>query len=354
MIVEDEIIDTSAQNAPDSVVSLNTDKPVITKKEGEYTETDIFAWTNNLVQYVDELKIDLYFFNKNYIVYKVKLTGDVSKQLRGIFIDNIFEYIFDGLEKGLVVRDFEDAESEDGVLQKTKVKNVEKLVYTKNWIEKELSNIENFEDAEHDIKRMKGVIAYCRHESMPAPFYVIKALPSSQVMKGQTSWLIKDNKFTAFTEDMSVMKIPAENQLLVVGDDLFVFNQTRLKGLFGYDAKLAAIAKAKIAEIETKFKLTFEEGESLEKLALGKPSTIKKLQKLELDLVNQNDLIAHAEEMGVDIMTDDNGAIIIMDDKDMVKFVNLMNDDYMESPMTGLRYEIISKKPLVIKDDKDL
>ena len=49
------------------------------------------------------------------------------------------------------------------------------------------------------------------------------------------------------------------------------------------------------------------------------------------------------EEIGVDLMTDDNGAIIIMDERDLTKFVNLLNDDYMESPMTGLRYEIIKK-----------
>jgi hypothetical protein len=59
----------------------------------------------------------------------------------------------------------------------------------------------------------------------------------------------------------------------------------------------------------------------------------------------------HAEELDIDLMTDDNGAIIIMDDQDLTKFVNLLNEDYMESPLTGKRYEITSKKPLKIKQE---
>ncbi len=62
----------------------------------------------------------------------------------------------------------------------------------------------------------------------------------------------------------------------------------------------------------------------------------------------------HAEEMGIDLMQDDAGSIIIMDSRDLTKFVNLLNDDYYESPMTGQRYEIKSKKPLKLTEDDEL
>src|SRR5688572_32916426 len=103
-------------------------------KTEEYHESDIFLWANNLVQYVDELKIELYFFNKNYVVYRTKLIGEVARQLRPLFLDDILEYILGGLEKGLIVRGFEEAESEENVLQRTRVKNVEKLVEVLNWL----------------------------------------------------------------------------------------------------------------------------------------------------------------------------------------------------------------------------
>lgn len=319
--------------------------------EENYEETDVFAWANNLVQYVDDVKIDLYFFNRNYVVYRTKLAGEVSRQLRPLFLDEIMEYVLDGVEKGLVVRGFEDAEKEENVLQRTQVKNVDKLVETLNWIKTQKSEIEDFNEEEHDLKRMKGVIAHCSHKDMDKSFYLIKHLPTSQLMKGHTAWMLKDGVFRPF-DKLSALKIPGENQLLVVGQDLFVFNQAKLKSLFGYDAKAASIAAQKVAEIEANFKLSFADGTSMQSLIKGKPAAIKKLQKIEPSLVKQEALVDHAEEMGVDLMTDETGAIIIMDDKDITKFVNLLNDDYIESPMTGQRYEIIKKRLLKPADEE--
>lgn len=309
-----------------------------------YEETDIFLWANNLVQYVDELKIDLYFFNKNYTVYRTKLGGEISKQLRPLFIDEILEYLLGGIDQGLIVRSFEEAEKEENVLQRTRIKNVDKLVEVFGWLKHQQSAIEVFSDEEHDLKRMKGVVAVCKHASIKT-FYVIKNLPTSQVMKGHTSWILKDNVFKPF-DKMSALKIPGENQLLAIGQDLFVFNQSKLKQLFGYDAKAASIAQQKVAEIEAQFKLSFTEGVSLQSLVKGKPSTIKKLQNIQPSMVKQQDLIDHADEVGVELMVDDNGAIIIMDNKDLTTFVNLLNDDYIESQLTGQRYEIIRKRPI--------
>ncbi len=213
------------------------------------------------------------------------------------------------------------------------------------WLGTQASAIEIFSDEEHDLKRMKGVIAVCRHDELDKPFYVIKSLPTSQIMKGHTAWTLKDDVFKPF-DKMSALKIPDDNQLLVIGRDLFVFNQAKLKSLFGYDAKATLIAKNKVAEIEANFKLSFLEGTSMQSLVKEKPALVKKLQNIEPSLVKQQDLREHAEEVGVELMEDEGGAIIIMDTKDLTKFINLLNDDYIESPMTGQRYEIIRKRQL--------
>lgn len=314
-------------------------------------DTDIFAWANNMVQYADELKVELYLFNKNYTVYKTKLSGDVYRQLRPLFLDGILEYILDGIERGLSVRLFEEAEAEENVLQYTKTGNVEKLTTVLNWIRNEQHNIELFEETEHDLKRIKGVALHCTHKELTKSFTIIKNLPSSQIMKGNTAWMLKDGIFKPFDE-ITALKIPAENQLLVTGTDLFVFSQSRLKQLFGYDMKAASIAAKKVAEIETYFKLSYADGFGMQALVKGKPATIKKLQHIEPSLVKQQDLIDHAEELGLDLMVDDDGAIIIMTEKDLVTFVNLLNDDYIESNMTGMRYEIKSKRLLRIKSSE--
>lgn len=316
----------------------------------QYVHADIFEWSNNLVQYADELSVELYFFNKNSTVYRVKLDGEPAKQLRPLFVDELLEGMLDGMENGLRVRSFEEAEAEDGVLQYTRVDNVERLQSVLHWIKHQQHNIEVFDDAEHDLKRMKGVVAACSHKELAQPFFVIKNLPTTQIMKGKTAWLLKDGVFKPF-DGMSALKIPSESQLLVLDQDVFVFKQTRLKQLFGYDAKAASIAAQKVAEIEANFHLSFADGVDLQSLIKGKPATIKKLQRIEPATIKQQDLIDHAEELDLELMTDDSGAIIIVDQKDLVRFVNLLNDDYVESNMTGQRYEILAKRPLKVADE---
>jgi hypothetical protein len=66
--------------------------------------------------------------------------------------------------------------------------------------------------------------------------------------------------------------------------------------------------------------------------------------------MKQDQLLEYADDMSLELMTDEQNKIIIMDDKDLGMFVNLLNEDYFVSPVNGKRYEIKSKKLL---DDAD-
>lgn len=316
-----------------------------------YQPTDIFQWANNLVQHKGELRVDLFFFNKNGVTYRTSRSRDLDKQMEPLFIDEILEYVLQGAEDGLLVRSFEEAEVEENVLQRTRLHRVEKAKDVLNWVKTQEHEMEHFSDETHEIKRMKGAIARVSHTGIKT-FYVIKQLPTAQMMSGRVGWMIKNGKFVPFDAE-AALRIPEDNHLLVLEDDMYVFSQAKLKSLFGYDAKEALIAEQKVKEIEAQFRLSFAEGMSIQSLVRGRRSTIKKLQKIEPTLMTQEQLLSHAEDVGVELMEDDSGAIIIMDEKDLVKFVNLLNDDYIESPVTGLRYEIKSKKPLREPDAKD-
>lgn len=316
-----------------------------------YKETDVFAWANNLVQYKDELKVELFFISKNYVLYKTSLVDGLKKQLEPLFVDEMLEYILEGADNGLIVRGFEQAEAETNVLQRTQVFKVEKLRETLGWLKTQEREIVQFKDDEHDINHMKGVLARVTHAELPEPFYVAKVLPKSQVMKGKTGWMLRSDKFVPFDAE-AAMRLPSDPQLLVLGQDLYVFSQGKLKTLFGYDAKEASIAEAKIREIEEHFRLSFAEGAGIQNLVKGKKSTIQKLQKLDATKMTQEQVLKYAEDMDLDLIADDSGAIIIMDDKDLATFVNVLNEDYMESPVTGERFEIIKKRPLKIKDEE--
>lgn len=337
----------SKQDAPADILGGQT------AEDTNYQETDVFAWANNLVQYKDELQFDLYFFNRNYIVYKTTRSKALDKQMEPIFIDELLETVLEGAANGLIVRGFEEAEAEDNVLMRTRLGNVEKAKEVINWLKHQAHEIELFDDEEHDIKRMKGVLARVHHPDMERSFYVVKQLQQSQVIRGKTGWMLREGKFVPFDAD-AALRIGPENHLLILDQDMYVFNQAKLKSLFGYDAKEASIAAHKVREIEENFRLSFAEGMSLQSLVKGNKPVIKKLQKVEPSQIKQDDLVDHAEELGVPIMVDEAGAIIIMDDKDMTRFVNLLNDDYIESPLTGLRYEIKAKRILKPADEDDL
>ena len=124
-----------------------------------YEECDVFAWANNLVQFKDELKIDLFLINKNYVLYKTNLAAELHKQLEPIFIDEMLEYVLNGAAEGLIVRGFEEAEAETKVLQRTLLDNVEKLKETLNWVNHQAHEIEMFVEEEHDAGGHEGDLA---------------------------------------------------------------------------------------------------------------------------------------------------------------------------------------------------
>lgn len=324
------------------------DEDILAPEQAEkdnYQEVDVFAWANNLLQYKEDLKIELFLVSKSYVLYRTNRANELRQQMEPILVDGILEYLFEGAENGMTVRGFEEAESEAGVLQRTQLFKVDKAREMLNWLKTQEHEIEIFSDEEHDFKRIKGVLARISHPDMEQTAYVVKILPRSNVMQGKTGWMLRSGKFVPFDADAAV-RIPADNQLLIIGQDIFVFNQGKLKQMFGYDAKEASIAEKKVTEISANFRLSFPEGESLQSMVMGKKSAIRKLQKIQPGSVKQEELVEHAKELDIELMEDDSGAIIIMDEKDLDKFVNLLNDDYMESALTGQRYEIIRKRPL--------
>ena len=68
------------------------------------------------------------------------------------------------------------------------------------------------------------------------------------MMQGKAGWMVRAGKFVPFAD--AAVRIPADNQLLIINDDIYVFSQARLKQLFSYDAeKEAAIAEKKLRRL---------------------------------------------------------------------------------------------------------
>jgi hypothetical protein len=296
---------------------------------------DIFLWANNTEGIRDSLEIDLFLVNKNYTVYSIGYSQDILVQMKDLFLIGMLKDVNLGAGLGMSVRNFEDAEAEDNVIQRTELQYVQHASEVLHQIETEEADIEPFSEENHEFKRIKAIIARFTKPGAK-PFYIVKLIQQSRVLKGSNAWSLASDSFRSFEADAG-LNIQPDSQVLVFDDYIFALNQPKFEKIF---------ADAKVREIEANFKLSFAEGQSLNSLIKGKKRLINKLQKVEPSSVKQEDVENHAEEMGLEMMNDDSGAIIIMDEKDLDQFITLLNDDYMTSELTGKKYKIGSKKPL--------
>ena len=110
--------------------------------------------------------------------------------------------------------------------------------------------------------------------------------------------------------------MPDDNQVAIIDENVVIFNQSKFEALFQYDYKAQMLAEAKAREIEEKYQLSFAEGLTLNALLQDKKPLVKKLQDMDIqEQMSQEQLVDYADEMKLDLMTDDDGKIIVMDDK---------------------------------------
>ncbi len=325
---------------------MTTDTTTQTDKQEKQDEpADIFLWANNTDRDKDQLEIDLYLFTKGYTVYATNYDKQLKNQLKVLFLYDMISNVQTGAATGMMVRDFEAAASEDNVVERTTLEKVEHAQEVIEQIMYGEEALEVFTEGDHEFKKVKGVIARFS-KTGSEPFFITKLLPQTQVLKGATAWMYDAGSFKPFSADAG-LRITPDNQVLITGQDVFVFNETKFTRTFGYDAKKFAVAEEKVKEIEEHFKIKLPDGLTFDALVRDNKPLVNKLQKLEIGTVTQDQVVDHSDTLGLELMTDDAaGQIILMDHKDASKFINLLNDDYVTSDMTGIAYEIKSKKPL--------
>lgn len=312
-------------------------------------EFDVFLWANEIDEVKNNVSAELFLFNKNYTPFKIKYSDKLTGAVKSMFMQEAVNFVNEEAEKGLECREYEKADGEEKVIYKTSLSKVGRAETLIHLIENEYKDIDYFSENEHDFKKVKGIIAkftYPGGEDGTKTFYIAKLLPASGALKGATSWEIKGESFEPFSAEIA-LKMPEDNQIAIVGETIVVFNQAKFENLFQYDYKSQVIAEAKAKELCEKYKLSFAEGLTLDTLLAEKKPALKKVQAMDIaEEMPQEKLLDYADEMQLELMTDDDGSIIIMDDKDLTMFVNLLNEDYYVSPVNGRRYEIKSKKLL--------
>ena len=310
---------------------------------------DVFLWANEVDEIKNNVSAELFLFNKNYTPFKIRYSDKLTSSVKAMFMQEATSFIIKEADKGLECREYEKSDGEDHVIYRTKLEKVGRAETLIHLIEHEYKDIAYFSDNEYEFKKVKGIIAkftYPGGDQGTKSFYIAKALPASSALKGASSWAIHGESFEPFSAEVAI-KMPEDNQVAIIEGNVVIFNQAKFENLFQYDYKSQVIAEAKAKELMEKYKLSFAEGLTLNTLLQDKKPLLKKLQAMEIsEEMPQDKLIDYADEMQLELMTDDDNSIIIMDDRDLTMFVNLLNEDYYISPVNGLRYEIKSKKLL--------
>ena len=315
------------------------------------SDFDVFQWANQIEEYKNNVSCELFLFNKNYTPFKVRYSDKLTASVKAMFMMEAVSYVTKEADKGLEQREYEESDGESHVVYRTDLSNVVRAESLIHLIEKEYKDIEYFNDggSGSEFKKIKGIIAkfsYLGGDEGNKVFYIAKGIAGSSALKGATSWELNGESFEPFAAELA-LKMPEDNQVAIVDKNVVIFNQSKFENLFQYDYKAQMLADAKAKEILEKYKLTLDEGLTLNDLLQDKKPLAKKLQDIDIQsAMNQKQLIEYCDEMQLELMSDEDDSIIIQDDKDLTMFVNLINEDYYISPVNGLRYEIKSKKLL--------
>ena len=313
----------------------------------EKSEFDVFQWANSVDEIKNNISVELFLFNKNYTPYKVRYSDVLMQTIRSMFMLEAVEFVIKEADKGLECREYELSDGEDKVIYRIDLEKVGRAETLIHLIENEYKDIAFFTDNEYEFKRIKGIVAKFTYpgDEGQKTFYIAKGLAASSALKGKLSWELNGESFEPLTADIAI-KVPEGNETAIVDGNIVIFNQSKFEKLFQYDYKQQVISEQKAKELQDAYSLSFPEGLTLNALLEDKKPLVKKLQAVEIGEMKQDQLLDYADEMQLELMTDDDGKIIIMDDKDLNMFVNLLSEDYFVSPVNGRRYEIKSKKLL--------
>lgn len=342
---EEVTVQTTAANAPVETIEKSDDLHAELKDKSPTDGVDIFQWANQADAVKNELRAEFFLFNKNYTPYSTTIADDLDSQIKSLFLYDVINDVNLGAGTGLTVRDYELTDKEENTLLRTDLPKVGRAETLIHLIEHERNDIVEFSEQEHEFKRIKGIVARFSRRDGTGVFYVVKQVSSGNTLQGATSWEFTEGAFKPFQPEFG-WKVPGDNQVLIVDKDIFIFNQSKFERLFNYEFKKQLLADQKVAEIEKAYKLSFPDGTDLQALVMEKKKIVNKLQKLEVGAITQEQALEYADTMQLELMSDDEGAIIIMDGNDLDMFVNLINEDYITSEITGRRYEIKSKKLL--------
>lgn len=156
------------------------------------------------------------------------------------------------------------------------------------------------------------------------------------------------NQYDRFNESLLVFDRGID--CLCRGDDLFILNKGQFEIVFQFFKQVKKAASETLATIKTT--IPIHNFEQLESACLGHLHMLKKLKNIAsqpyLSRIKISDIRTAIKEMKLNLKVEmhDGKMKVVFDPKDKWAILRLLDDDYLQSVMTGEKYEVNSKRSL--------
>ena len=158
--MEDEIRTEYSENTENKQYETEEKNHEVESSSEKDESTDIFQWANLTDGIKGELDVEFFLFNKNFAPFTTSFAGELNSQIKPLFLYDMINFVNMGAGTGLSVRNYEtDGGASKDVLLKTELKKVQHADALLNVIETQYSDIPEFNENEHDFKRIKRILA---------------------------------------------------------------------------------------------------------------------------------------------------------------------------------------------------
>lgn len=182
------------------------------------------------------------------------------------------------------------------------------------------------------------------------PIYCFRSC-SPKMELGQSSKIalfFSKNQFDTFEESLFVFDRGID--CICCGNNLYVFNKGRFEMIFQFFEEVKQAASVTLETILNS--IPIHNFDDLQAACLGHIQMLKKLKNIAaqpyLNRIRIADIRKAIDEMGLELKIEkhDRKMKIVFDPKDKWAILRLLDDDYLQSVMTGEKYEVNSKRNL--------
>lgn len=284
-------------------------------------------------------------------IQRVQISKSLAVEFRDI-VKNTLAHRKKDFDKGdLVLKDY-DAQAK---LDSHEVEYIDLSHTDSDSLKKQISSLANIESltvfSEDDsfISNLRFYVMAFRPKKGDTVIFFRTYTPKKELNRS-TLFAIVSQKGTYDRFTNKLFLFDQHIDCMVRGDDLFIFNKDKFQKIFRFYELLIAGAKRTLQTIQQRIPIdNFAAFEVACEGHLQKLSKLKNIaSKPYLQVVTMTDLkkVIHKYKLPIRTIGKGKDEKIQFDASDKWAILRLLDDDYLESVMTGNSYEVNSKRPI--------